>query len=187
MVSLCIGFLLPHLPLQSFTLKCSPRPFPNRLPAHKSLSCVLLFREPWLRQWRVPRHRTLSKEPRKYCQETSSGGSYHVIKSLQVPEPQSPHSWNGLNDSYPVYTLPQKCCWEDKSLQKNLKYMKYCKNARIHLGMLESLVSVSGFGPNIPFSFSLPLGFDSFDIISSIPELVCDQWLHDCVSQHHTW
>ena len=43
------------------------------------------------------------------------------------------------------------------------------------LGMHESLASVSGFGPNVPFSFSLPLGFASFDIISGIPELVCDQ------------
>lgn len=43
------------------------------------------------------------------------------------------------------------------------------------LGMPESLASVSGFGPSVPFSFNLPLGFASFDIISGIPELVCDQ------------
>ena len=55
------------------------------------------------------------------------------------------------------------------------------------LGMPESLASVSGFGPSVPFSFNLPLGFASFDIISGIPELVCDQWLHDCVSQNHIW
>ena len=55
------------------------------------------------------------------------------------------------------------------------------------LGMHESLASVSGFGPNIPFSISLPLRFAFFDIISGIPELVHDQWFHDCISQRHIW
>lgn len=76
---------------------------------------------------------------------------------------------------------------EKMSLQKILKYIKCCKNTRYHLGMQQSLASVSEFSPDIPFSFSLTLALGSSDIISRIPELVRDQRSRDCVGQHCIW
>ena len=68
MVPTCTSFLLLCLPPPYFlqevrTPKCSLRPFPNKLPAHKSLFWVLLLRKLGLRQRRAPQHRTLNKKP----------------------------------------------------------------------------------------------------------------------------